>query len=89
MHACSCVDTYVDVCIYTREQVDVDGVRWVLSLFDGIVGDILGMAPAAFLFFLVYVPCKARLLHLGLVPTACHLLPATSVYLCVIQIYDM
>ena len=68
--------TYVDVYICTREQVDVDGVRWVLSLFDGIVGDILGMAPAAFLFFLVYEPCKARLLHLGLVPTACHLLSA-------------
>ena len=68
--------TNVDMYIYTREQVDVDGVRWVLSLFDGIVGDILGMAPAAFLFFLVYEPCKARLLHLGLVPTACHLLSA-------------
>ena len=31
-----------------------------VALFDGIIGDIVGMAPAAFIFFLVYEPAKVR-----------------------------
>jgi len=61
--------------IQTRQEIRDS--HWFVALFDGIIGDIVGMVPAAFIFFLVYEPAKALLLDCGVPPAACHLVSAT------------
>ena len=77
-HACYCGPCEHDV--LELLQI-VDDTHWFLALFDGTIGNIIGMAPAAFIFFLVYEPVKAVLLDLGLPPSGCHLVSATCAIL--------
>jgi len=78
LHACYCGTSEHDVLEVLQI---VDDTHWFLALFDGTLGNIIGMAPAAFIFFLVYEPVKAVLLDLGLPPSGCHLVSATCAIL--------